>query len=457
MPKTKRAPRKRKVLTHASILAMRFDPKGYPEHSDAGCPGLRVAVFRSGYKSFILRYRKPGSGRNAKLSLGEFDDRDDEQAGDPKIGGLLTLSAARKLATDCKRAIKMGRDPGEERRLDREGQKSAHAQDFEWACRAFILDYSKPKNRRWRDTARLLGLIVTEKDGLDTELRKGSLVHRWRDRPISAITKREVMSVLAEPARRGAPFAANAMQVCLRKMWNWLISEHDMKMENPLWSTALRIKPIARDRVLTNDEIRAFWRACATVGAPFGGLFKMLLTTGQRRDEVARLTYAEISPDRSTWTLARVRTKNGTAHIVPLSELARGLIPTQTGKVRYAFTTTGRTPVSGFSKLKFALDREMLKELRKIKGDDTIELEPWRLHDLRRTCATGLAELAVRQEVTEAILNHKSGKVSGVAGIYNRYAYDAEKRQALDAWAKRLQAIVAGLGNVLTFQREAAE
>lgn len=456
MPKKPRPPRKRRTLTHASILALRYDPRGYPEHSDAGCAGLRVAVFKSGHKSFILRYQRPGSGRAAKMALGEFDAEGVEQRGEPRVGGLLTLAAARTLAADLRREIKLGRDPGQARKLELAGVKTSREQDFEWAVRSFILDYSKPKNRRWRDTSRMLGLIVTEDDGVAAELKKGSIVQRWRDRPVTDITRQDLLAVLAEPARRGAPFAANGLQACLRKLWNWLISEHDVKMVNPLAGMAPRAHAEARDRVLTPDEIRAFWRACDSLGRHQGRVPQLLLVTGQRRDEIARLTYLELAADRSALTLAKVRTKNGNAHVVPLSALARRLIPEpRAERQRYVFTTNGRTPVSGFSKLKWRLDALMLAELRKITGDPETELAPWRFHDLRRTLSTGMAELGVRQEVTESVLNHRTGKVSGVAAVYNRYEYDAEKRQALDAWAARLLALITG--NVVPLRREAAE
>lgn len=164
----------------------------------------------------------------------------------------------------------------------------------------------------------------------------------------------------------------------------------------------------------------------------------MLLLTGQRRDEIANLKWSELSDTFDTITFEGSRTKNGRAHIVPLPQLATAIIKTlprvaiSPDKMSdYVFTTIGTTPFSGFSNGKIALEKHC-----------DPALPDWHLHDLRRTVSTELAKLRVTQEVTEAILNHKSGKVSGVAAIYNRYEYADEKHEALKLWADRLQEIV---------------
>lgn len=202
-------------------------------------------------------------------------------------------------------------------------------------------------------------------------------------------------------------------------------------------------KPQSRDRVLSHEEIKTVWNAadkCRDENSPFGPMTQLLLLTGQRRDEIADLKWSEINDDITAITLEGSRTKNGRAHIVPLAPLAQSIIkalPRITdakGKPSdYVFTTTATTPYSGFSNGKIALDKHC--------GEPA--LTNWHLHDLRRTCATELAKLGIKQEVTEAVLNHKTGKVSGVAAIYNRYDYEVEKRDALEKWATRIAAITA--------------
>lgn len=196
----------------------------------------------------------------------------------------------------------------------------------------------------------------------------------------------------------------------------------------------------ARDRVLSDDEIRTVWRALESIGWPFGEIGKLLLLTGARRDEIATGTWSEIDLERELWTIPGSRTKNREAHGIPLSDAAVDILkglPHIDSKPGYVFTTNGRTPVSGFSKAKDAIDAAIREG-----GDEAYP--HWTIHDLRRTVATNLQKLGVRLEVTEAILNHVSGSRAGIVGVYQRHAWTDEKRAALAAWARRLDAIVTG-------------
>jgi integrase len=229
-----------------------------------------------------------------------------------------------------------------------------------------------------------------------------------------------------------------------------------------------------RERVLSDDEIREIWHAAADSGAPYGSIVRLLLLTGQRRGEVGGMNWAEISEDLSTWTMPGERTKNGVPHVVPLSgparDLLRGLLPKDAADAKPAMM--GRrangalvlpgllgTPFAGWSKAKAALDKAIVDARAKaaaVVGTSPASLEPWSIHDLRRTVATGLQRLGVRLEVTEAILNHISGSRAGVAGVYQRHDWAAEKRAALDAWAASVAAIAEGrrsAGNVLELVR----
>ena len=185
------------------------------------------------------------------------------------------------------------------------------------------------------------------------------------------------------------------------------------------------IKEVSRDRVLTDDEIIAYWKGCEVEGYPFEQFGKLLLLTGQRRDEIASMRWSELDLHRGTLTLKAERTKNGTAHIVPLSRQALDLLRSIRrflGSV-YVFTSTGKTPISGCGRFKDRRDTFV-----------GLNAEDWRFHDVRRTVATHMAMLKVDPHIIEAVLNHKSGIVSGVASIYNRHAYFDEKRSALQIW-----------------------
>jgi integrase len=191
--------------------------------------------------------------------------------------------------------------------------------------------------------------------------------------------------------------------------------------------------------VLTDEELGLLWKATELSGSPFGPLFQLLILTGQRREEVAGLDWSELDRPTGSWLIPGYRTKNRKANYIPLSKAAIAVLDGIAAdhpwpRTGYVFSTTGKTPVSGFSKAKRRMDELMRESL----GE---RFQPWRAHDLRRTLATGMQRLGVRFEVTEAILNHVSGSRAGVAGIYQRYDWAAEKRDALGAWGAALDTI----------------
>ena len=221
---------------------------------------------------------------------------------------------------------------------------------------------------------------------------------------------------------------ARAMYATLSKMFSWLV-QHRRVEKNPCAGVHRPDAPRARDRVLTGDEIVKFWQAAeAEHHAP---LFKLLLLTGCRLNEVAGMRRSELTDDFATWSIPGERTKNHRPHVVPLPPMARELIKSVPTTGDLVFTTTGTTPISGWTMIKRRLDAAM-------------KIPSWRLHDLRRTCATGMAEIGIAPHIVEAALNHISGAKAGVAGTYNRAAYAAEKKAALERWAAHVAGLVAG-------------
>jgi integrase len=186
--------------------------------------------------------------------------------------------------------------------------------------------------------------------------------------------------------------------------------------------------------VLTAAEIVLFWRACDALGEPTGRMLKLLLLTGCRRSEVAGVTRVELSEDGTVWNIPGERTKNKRPHVVPLPVLVREIIASvkPIAGTDLVFTTNGRSPITGWSVLKHKLDGLM-------PG-----VAPWRIHDLRRSCVTGMAELGVRPDVIELCVNHVSGLRGSVAGIYNRSELLPERRAALERWAAHIEGIVSG-------------
>jgi Phage integrase family. len=452
-----------KVLTAAAVLKYRAGHKRR-EVRDGATPGLHLVIQPSGAKSYALRFRRP-NGKSAKLTLGPVDLSGKEPEGEPMLGTPLTLASARSLAAKAHRDRAIGRDVAaryvdEKRRRTTEDANRAK-NTFAALTHRFIDEHARPKTRRWRDTARLLGWSYPG-EGSDPTIVEGGLSHRWRDKPIADIDGHDIHAVVDEARRDGVPGVkrrndgssdarGRAMARCLSKLFAWLV-QHRRITANPCLGVYCPPAPAARDRVLSDSEIRWFWRACDQISEPFGQLLRLLLLTGGRREEVARMTRAELSEDGTVWNLPKERAKNRRAHVVPLPPLARYIIAgvkVVESKPGYIFSTTGTTPVSGFSKIKRKLDDEMLAAARREKEQahrdpSEVIITKWRFHDLRRTAATGMAEIGISPHIVEAALNHVSGAKAAVAGTYNRAAYAAEKKAALERWASHVEGLMSG-------------
>jgi integrase len=231
-----------------------------------------------------------------------------------------------------------------------------------------------------------------------------------------------------------------------RKFFNWCVENAYLEVSP---CSGMKGPPAfkARDRWLNDDELRLVWRASSDLAAPFGAFIKMLILTGQRRDEVARMAWSEIDLERAEWTIPAERCKNGKAHVVDLSPPAIELIRAQGRTGELLFTTTGSTPISGFAKVKRRLDE--IVEAKRAEGAKALGLpapsDPipaWRVHDLRRTAATGMARLGNPPWVVEAVLNHISGVRGGLVAVYQHYEHRPERRAALRGWAEHVLAVV---------------
>jgi integrase len=439
-----------KPLTAVAVAKMR-PGKERREISDAGCPGLYLVIQPSGAKGWALRYRRP-DGRPAKLVLGSvFAKTAETKEPDtvPAIGGHMTLAAAHRLVSSLRHEVAQGRDPAaahlKEKKQRRILAAEATGNTFAAAARDFIAQHSSKKVRRWREQARLLGL---EPETL-APIPKG-LADRWAVRPVAEIDGHDIHAIVDETRRLGAPglerrssgpteSRARAMFAVLSKLFAWLIQHRRVEV-NPCTSVHRPESSKARDRVLSNSEIARFWRATDAAGEPFGGLLKLLLLTGCRLNEVAGMKHGEIDDDGTQWLIPGERTKNHRAHVVPLPPVARDILQgvERIERCEFVFSTTGRSPVSGWSNIKERLDAEIKPTT------------PWVLHDLRRTAATGMAELGIAPHIIEAALNHVSGARAGVAGTYNRAAYAPEKKAALERWAAHVEGLVTGKASTVT-------
>ena len=451
-----------KALTVTAIANLRPGDRRR-EIPDPGFRGLYLLLQPTGAKVWAMRINRP-DGRRAKLTLGPYNAT--ELAGVPVIGQPLSLPAARALAAEVKRQSAQALDVAAQHQTDKRRRRAASREHqvntFGIAARNFIDGYKVPKTgrkpRRWHENARMLGLNYPKVGGEPTVIHHG-LCDRWAEKPIAEIDADLVYHVIEEARRHGAPglerrskgatdSVGRKMADVLSKMFGWL-KDHRRIATNPCIDAHRPPPPAARERVLNTkvnvrgaDELRWLWQATHAIGSPFGPMVKLLLLTGCRLNEVARMERRELSDDLATFHLPGIRAKNNRGIDISLPPLAREILEGMPkGKGPFVFSTNDKTPVSGFSKYKTRFDRLMLAEAAK---DKVTVIAPWRLHDLRRTCASGMGDIGCLPHVVEATLNHLSGVKAGVAGIYNTATYDSERREALVRWADHVASVVMG-------------
>jgi integrase len=257
---------------------------------------------------------------------------------------------------------------------------------------------------------------------------------------IHSITLKDVAKRIKEIAETSGVVTANRSRATLAALFTWAMKEGEVEF-NPVTATNKAGEESPRDRVLPDSELVEVWKACRE--DDFGTIVRLLILTGQRREEVGGMADSEIITDKQLWSLPRDRTKNNLPHDVPLSGAAVALLaqhPRRPGR-DLIFGDTESRPFSGWSRARRALDVRISEARKEAKID--APLAPWTLHDLRRSVATRLGDLGIQPHVIEALLNHISGSKSGVAGIYNRATYAAEKRQAVDIWAAHIEGLLA--------------
>ncbi|WP_246689459.1 site-specific integrase [Methylobacterium sp. WL19] len=353
---------------------------------DDDLPGFGLRISGGGSRQWVVQYRN-ALGQTKRESLGRV--------------GLLSATDARKAAGERLARAKLGEDPHAERAKERARAAITFGHGIEPYLTA-VTPNLRPASLS--EAARYMRVVWKP-------------LHRT---PLHAIDRKQVAARLAEIARDAGPYAANRARAALSAHFAWLIGTGAADM-NPVVGVPKPAPEERRARVLTEDEIKAVLGACRD--DDFGRIVRLLLLTGQRRDEVAGMAWAEIDLVGAVWKLPAERVKNGLPHDVPLSGAALVLL-TEAPRLegRTLVFGQGEGGFQGFSRAKAAHDKRS-------------GVTGWRLHDLRRTAATGMNELGVLPHVVEAVLNHISGHRAGVAGIYNRAIYATEKRTALDLWA----------------------
>ncbi len=372
----------RKALNTKAIDALKPQAKRYEVH-DLLCPGFSLRVFPTGRKVFNLKYRYGLKQR--RLVLGVY----------PRT----TLAQAREKAIEALRIVDEGIDPAARRR-----QLGARV---EQVCEDFIRQYARPRNRSWKEAERILK-------------REFVAVHGQRD--IRDVKRADILELMDGAIERGAAYQANRIHANLRKLFNWCV-ERGIVEASAVAGIRPQTREQARDRVLTDEEVLAVLKGSSQEPYPYGPFVSLLLATAQRRSEVSNMRWSQIDLEAKVWVIPADLAKNGKSHVVPLNDFAIRILQKlpRFADCDWVFTTTRRVPINGFSKA--------LRQIQTIS-----QTSDWRLHDLRPTATTGMARLGIAPHVVEKVLNHISGTISGVAAVYNRYGYDAERREALDKW-----------------------
>lgn len=374
---------------------------------DTDLKGFGVKITPSGSISYVLQFRMGGrEARTKRYTIGSH-------------GSPWTPTTARAEAERLQLLIARGIDPvDDEKRRRREAIDLAfdnYAAHFARSC----------SGEGW---ARLVERV-----------NRLHLIPVLRSKPITQIAKTDIVSVLDNMPPEQIANRRNVFAV-MRRLFRWAVSRGDID-RSPMegMETPPPVQP--RDRWLKDEELKLIWQASPRSHPCFGPIVRLLIMTGQRREEVSGMSWQELDRGEMVWTLPSSRSKNKEANIVPLNQLAMAELDGQAGGPAWprkglVFATANGNRFTAFHKGKLAIDSEIERK----RGEP---LSPWRLHDLRRTLATNFQRLGVRFEVTEAVLNHVGASRTGVAGVYQRHDWKEEKRAALDAWNDHLESILA--------------
>jgi integrase len=409
MPQAKHEPVN---LTDLKVKSLKPDPGGEYIQGDTQVPGFGIRVRPSGKHAYIVMKRLPGDTKPTRVTLGRV--------------GEITIQEARERARGAVAAVRQGVDVN---RAKREAVAGRRAQRVAAATVRADTGYSP-------DTFGELATRYIEREC--TRLARGAEIERvirrellpeLGTRPLTELRRRDLNGIVDAIIDSGRPSAAHKVREVGKRITSWADNE-ELIERDPFEGGKNPVRRRDRARALSTDEITALWQAWETMAAPMGAFMRLALVTGQRRTEIATLEWAEIDLGARLWTIPAAKSKNRLAHLVPLSSLAVEILEGLPGiDGRFIFSTRAGTHISGFSKAK--------SRAAALSG-----VAAWRLHDLRRTMATRLAELGVPHPVVSKALNHSPRGVMGVTSIYNRYEYLDERREALERWAQRIRDIV---------------
>ena len=394
----------KKIATVAGYEALKPDAT-VREYADAKVRGLFLKTMPSGVKTWLLRYRY--GGKNQKLTIGPF--------------GGVTLADARAEAQKALGKLAGGVNPAAEKAAVKAAQREAPGRR-DGLVRDIVEAYLE---RRVRPTMR----TAYEVERL---LRK-EIVAVWGARKLDSISKADMHQLVDDVALR-APVLADRVRANFKRLCAWAV-DRDLIAKLP---PAAEIRPTgaeqARDRILSDDELRDVWNGVEAFGYPYAPVVRLLVLTGARRAEIAELRWSEIDLAGKAINLPKERVKNGVPHQIHLSAPALRILeglPRREG-CPFVFSTDGRVPVRGFSKPKRQLDAKLPDGM-----------PPFVLHDARRTFVSNLARLGINLPVIERCINHVSGSFAGVTGTYQRFDFGAERQAAFELYGAFIARLIA--------------
>jgi integrase len=393
-------------LTQRNVAKLRL-PSGKTDHIewDDDLPGFGVRLRESTRASWITQYRVGAEQRRMRLGL----------------VAELDAAQARNLAADVLARVRLGQNPQADKREARKQSADKLGPAIELYLTRRERDRGRPRHRD-RTLNEAIRYLRDE---------RGAYWRPLHHMPLATLTRRDLAARRAAIETQNGQTTATAAWSKLRAFFSWAV-QAGLVDANPTTGIKNATQP-SRDRVLSDDELAAVWRACRD--DDYGRIVRLLILTGQRREEVGDLRWQEIDGD--TIALPPERTKNNRPHKIYLSNTARDIVGGVIPRASSAFVFGRNDGFGGWGAAKAALDRRIAAA----RGEP---LKAWTIHDLRRTAATRMAELGILPHVIEATLNHISGHRAGVAGIYNRSTYEREKAVALNRWSDHIAALVEG-------------
>lgn len=423
------------AFTPLSLKGLPIPETGQRDYWDNSVAGFGLRVSYKGTKSWIgiTRVLEPsGEKRLARFTLGNYAQRDCDPG--------LTLASARTAWAALRKRIKKGEDPRQTAALEEAAAQQRNAQTFKAVAEAFMAQHHpRGKKTLKPSTARRYRGLLFSPD-----------LESWHTRPLSSLTRADVIAYLHGMQRRGVGVSGNRGLSVIRKLMKW---SHQQGLIDHLPTDNIDA-PAAetpRSRHLFGDylsgrpsEVGLLWRALGEVG-PLGNMVKLLLLTGQREGEVARMTDRElIDLDGADprWYIPGTRTKNSKDHVLPLPPMVVQILQhiPRHPRCPFVFSTNGVTSFSGFTNFKKRIDRAIvtLKTAEPDRYAGQFE-DPWTFHDLRRTFKTGLAELKVRADVRDGLLNHSR---TGVDKHYDLSNLHGPKREGMAVWEAHIKAMI---------------